>query len=122
MLNQNYTTELLGLEDVIITKVENISEEVHIYLELPRKKHICPACGAATDVIHDYRMQTIKDIPLARNSFLHLHKRRYRCECGKRFFEENPFLPRYYRVTNRLVTSIVHFNLQRGHFNFRPSD
>lgn len=108
MLNQNYTTELLGLEDVIITKVENISEEVHIYLELPRKKHICPACGAATDVIHDYRMQTIKDIPLARNSFLHLHKRRYRCECGKRFFEENPFLPRYYRVTNRLVTSIVH--------------
>ena len=108
MLNGNYTTKLLDLEDIIVTKVENISEEIHIHLELPRKKHICPACGAATEVIHDYRMQTIKDIPLARNTFLHLRKRRYRCECGKRFFENNPFLPRYYRVTSRLVAAIVH--------------
>lgn len=65
MLNQDYTAKLLNLEDVIITKVENISEELHFYIELPRKKHICPACGAATDHIHDYRMQTVKDVPLS---------------------------------------------------------
>ena len=53
-------------------------------------------------------MQTIKDVPLARNTFLHLRKRRYRCSCGKRFFENNAFLPRYYRVTSRLVAEIIH--------------
>jgi hypothetical protein len=39
MLNQDYTTKLLNLEDVIITNVENIGSEVHIHLELPRKAH-----------------------------------------------------------------------------------
>ena len=108
MLNQDYTAKLLNLEEVIITNVENFSEELHVYIELPRKEHICPACGAATDRVHDYRMQTVKDVPLARNTFLHLRKRRYRCDCGKRFFEKNTFLPRYYRVTRRLVTEIIH--------------
>ena len=107
MLNQDYTAKLLNLEDVIITGVENISDQLHIYIELPRGEHVCPACGAVTDRIHDYRMQTIKDVPLARDTFLHLRKRRYRCSCGKRFFEKNTFLPRYYRVTSRLVAEIM---------------
>jgi transposase len=107
MLNQDYTSKLLNLEDVIITNVENIEDQLHIYIELPRDKHVCPVCGAVTDRIHDYRMQVIKDIPLARDTFLHLRKRRYRCSCGKRFFEKNNFLPRYYRVTTRLVAEII---------------
>ena len=107
MLMKNYTAELLNLEDVIITTVENISDQLHIYVELPRTKHICPCCGAETDRVHDYRMQIIKDVPMARDTFLHLRKRRYRCDCGKRFFEKNSFLPRYYRVTTRLFTEII---------------
>ena len=107
MLMKDYTSKLLNLEDVIITNVENIEDQLHIYLELPRTAHTCPACGATTDRIHDYRMQTIKDVPLARDTFLHLRKRRYRCSCGKRFFEKNTFLPRYYRVTSRLVSEII---------------
>ena len=107
MLNQDYTTKLLDLEDVIITNVENISDQLHISIELPRRKHICPCCGTVTDRVHDYRMQVNKDVPLARDTFLHLRKRRYRCDCGKRFFEINTFLPRYYRVTTRLVAEIM---------------
>ena len=107
MLMSDYTAELLNLEDVIITNVENITDQLHVYIELPRTKHVCPACGAVTDRIHDYRMQIIKDIPLARDTFLHLRKRRYRCSCGKRFFETNTFLPRYHRVTSRLVARII---------------
>ncbi len=107
MLMTNYTSKLLNLEDVIITNVENIADQLHIYIELPRAEHTCPVCGATTDRIHDYRMQTIKDVPLARDTFLHLRKRRYRCSCGKRFFEKNAFLPRYYRVTSRLVAQII---------------
>ena len=107
MLMKDYTAKLLNLEDVIITDVKNVSDQLHIYIELPRGEHVCPACGAITDCIHDYRMQTIKDVPLARDTFLHLRKRRYRCSCGKRFFERNTFLPRYYRVTSRLVAEIM---------------
>ena len=108
MLNKDYTAQMLNLEDVIITDVKNISDQLHVYIELPRTEHTCPACGAVTDRVHDYRMQTIKDIPLARDTFLHLRKRRYRCTCGKRFFENNSFLPRYHRVTNRLAMKIIH--------------
>ena len=107
MLMSDYIVKLLDLEDVIITNVENIADQLHIYLELPRARHICPACGSTTDRVHDYRMQTIKDVPLARDTFLHLRKRRYRCSCGKRFFEKNTFLPRYYRVTSRLAAEIM---------------
>ena len=107
MLMNDYTSKLLNLEDVIITNVENISDQLHIYIELPRRKHVCPCCGAETDCVHDYRWQKIKDVPLARDTFLHLRKRRYRCACGKRFFERNSFLPRYYRVTSRLVAEII---------------
>lgn len=98
---------MLNLEDVIITKVQNISDQLHIYLELPRREHVCPCCGSLTDRIHDYREQIVKDIPLGRTTLLHLRKRRYRCACGKRFFEKNTFLPRYYRVTSRLVAEII---------------
>ena len=107
MLMKDYPAEFLNLEDVIITSVENISDQLHISIELPRRKHVCPCCGAVTDRVHDYRMQIIKDVPMARDTFLHLRKRRYRCDCGKRFFERNTFLPRYYRVTNRLVAEII---------------
>ena len=40
MLNKDYTAILLNLEDVMITNSENISEEIHIYIELPRKEHL----------------------------------------------------------------------------------
>jgi len=108
MLNQDYTAKILDLEDVMITNVEQFSNELHIYLELPVKEHICPVCGSKTNRIHDYRMQIIKDRPLSKNTLLHLRKRRYRCiHCNKRFFEHNTFLPRYYRMTSRLVVSII---------------
>lgn len=109
MLNHDFTAKLLNLEEVIVTKVENEGEILHVHLELPRKEHTCPCCGEQTDRIHDYRLQTVKDTPLGRKTLLHLRKRRYVCNaCGKRFYEENHFLPRYHRMTNRLIASVIH--------------
>ena len=79
MLMKDYTAKLLNLEDVIITKVEEISEQLHVHIELPRKVHTCPDCKASTDRVHDYRVQVIKDVPMARNTYLHLRKRLFRC-------------------------------------------
>lgn len=107
MLNNDYTAKILNLEEVIVTNVGEEDGILCIDIELPRKQHTCPFCGASTDRIHDYRTQKIKDIPVGRETVLYLRKRRYRCICGKRFFEKNPFLPRYYRMTSRLIASII---------------
>lgn len=109
MLYENHTANLLGLEDAIVKKVWNDAEDQHIEIELPRRKHACPCCGAETDRVHDYRMQRIKDIPsFGRNVYLHLRKRRYVCgSCGKRFYEQNKFLPRYHRMTSRKNARII---------------
>lgn len=108
MLYTHCTEELIGLQYLNITKIDNNEKEIHIFGQLKRKVHKCPCCGAETDKIHDYREQIIKDIPIyGKNAFIHLQKRRYRCECGKRFFEKNTFLPKYHRRTNRLSAYII---------------
>lgn len=104
----NNTAKLLDMEDVIVTKVKNLPEELHVYIEFPRKDHVCPRCGRMTSKVHDYRQQKIKDIPLGRTTYLYLRKRRYVCPvCGKRFAEKNPLVSRYYRLTRRSVASII---------------
>ena len=52
MLYEDNTAKLLGLEDVIIKKVREDESAHHIELELPRRKHSCPCCGAETDRMH----------------------------------------------------------------------
>ena len=109
MLYTHFTQDILGLQDVKVTKIESNEKELTIYAELERKEHNCISCGTATDTIHDYRKQTIKDIPaFGKLVSIVLRKRRYRCPCcGKRFFEKNSFLPKYHRMTNRLSAFVV---------------
>lgn len=103
------TTKLLGLEDVIVKNVYENEDGCNIEIEQPRRKHVCPCCGNETDKIHDYRLQKVKDLDVRGvHTYLLLRKRRYVCRsCNKRFYEKNSFLPRYYRVTNRLVAKII---------------
>lgn len=109
MLYEDNSAKLLGLEDVIVKKVWDEGQEKHIEIEVLRRKHVCPCCGAETDQIHDYRMQCVKDIAsFGMNVCLHLRKRRYVCSsCGKRFYENNTFLPRYHRMTSRKNARII---------------
>ena len=109
MLYQHFTEKLLGLQGAIVTKVEEKGKQLIIHTEMERKEQYCPCCGTATRTVHDYRLQIIKDIPaFGKLAMIALRKRRYRCPCcGKRFFEENKFLPRYHRMTNRLSAYII---------------
>lgn len=109
MLYTDNTTKLLGLKDVIVKNIEEKKDEYMIDIELPRRNHICPVCGCNTDRIHDYRKQVIKDISaFGKKTILNLRKRRYICpKCGKRFFEDISFLPKYHRMTNRAVAHII---------------
>lgn len=100
--------DLLNLEGVIVKKSSHSSEDVVFMLETRPKPQICPACGAETARIHDYRTQYIKDLPFQeKRCFLALRKRRYACRCGKRFSEKYPFLARYQQRTVRLTAYIA---------------
>ena len=109
MLCNNITEKLLGMQDVEVKNIENKDKNiVNITLRLKRKPHKCPCCGNMTDKIHDYRKQNIKDIPMfGNNTIITLEKRRYACSCGKRFIEKVDFLPRYHRMTKRLILYVI---------------
>lgn len=118
MSQQNIIRDLIGLQDVNVKKIEQNEREIKIFLELERKEHTCPCCSGQTDKIHDYRTQIIHDINiLGKKAYLVLRKRRYVCpHCGKRFYEDNLFLPKYHRITNRMTIWIV--NLLKSHHSF----
>ena len=63
MLYNHFTEELLGLQGVKIRNVEKEEEILVFLLEVERKIRTGVVCGTATDTIHDYRLQKIKDIP-----------------------------------------------------------
>ena len=108
MLYSHFTEKLLGLKDITIKNVEDNEEKTEIFLEKPVKSHICPNCGETTAKVHDYRNQRIKDIPaFGKQTVIILRKRRYKCECGKCFYEKVDFLPRYRRMTNRFSAYVI---------------
>lgn len=109
MLYSYFIEKLIGLQGVLIKNVENNEKITTISLEMKRKTHKCPCCNEKTDSIHDYRLQKIKDIhAFGKLVYINLRKRRYVCKhCGKRFYENIDFLPRYHRMTNRLAAFVV---------------
>ena len=105
MLDTQFTTFFLDLEEVCVTSSSNNS----LTIQLPRKSHVCQSCGSSTEKIHDYRIQKIKHIPLPHKVYdLFLRKRRYTCpNCAKHFAESNPFLGKYQRMTSILKKFII---------------
>lgn len=104
MLYSDCIEKLLQLKDVIVTNIECIGNEMHIYLRMEKRFHHCPCCNTLTSKVHDYRIQLVKDVSISGyRSILHLRKRRHVCpNCGKRFDETIDFLPRYSHFTNRV--------------------
>lgn len=100
--------KLLDLKEVKVKKIIHSDSHVKIYIETKAAPQVCPCCGQTTKHIHDYRYQSIKDLPLQlKHCYLILRKRRYRCSCGKRFFEKYSFLARYQQRSTRLTKYIV---------------
>ena len=109
MLCDYSINKALGLPDIFLVQEKIINHKSYIYLSLPQKSHICPNCKTQTSRIHDYREQTILDIPFRlEETTIIMKKRRYFCpHCGKKFYEDNPLLARYKRQTNRCRLHIL---------------
>ena len=86
-MQNNFIRNLLDLKGVIIKKVRYKKNFVKIHIEMPVREQTCPCCKAKTTKIKDYRIQTIKDIPIRfKTTYLSYKKRRYQCKnCGKIF-------------------------------------
>lgn len=102
--NNNFTSNILEIKDLIVTNVVSSSSELHIHFRLERRDHVCPGCGAVTNKVHDYRTSIIKDAPvMGKFTYLHYSKRRYHCSCcGKHFYEKFTLTPKHCRITTRL--------------------
>jgi len=109
MLYSYNTEKLLGIKDVIIKNIETNNKSNEIYIEIPVKEQKCPCCSMVTKRVHDYRTQKIRDIcGYGKQTIIVLRKRRYRClNCGKCFYEKVSFLPKYQRMTRRLVEFVI---------------
>ncbi|MBM7552259.1 transposase [Thalassobacillus pellis] len=83
-----FNMTLPGLEEVNITKSEEVEGALLLHITVPKKAQRCPLCGERTSRIHDYRTQKIQHLKVfERTSYLFYRKRRYVCPCGKRFLE-----------------------------------
>lgn len=103
MPQDNNTAKLLDMEGMEVEKIEMDEKEIRLSFHLERKTHVCPDCGTLSDIVHDYRVQRVKDLPIQGKTLVWLYKkRRYRCPCcDKRFYEKNYLLPKWHRITNR---------------------
>ena len=105
----NSITSLLEMGDMEVLNFEQNTDSIFLQVQKKRAVQTCPACGALTEKIHDYRMQTVRDLPLqGKNVYWKYKKRRYRCDCcGKRFYEKCPLLPKYHQIANRVAFSAL---------------
>ena len=87
-MHDNYSIDLLGIEGVNIIKILRSEKHIKIYVETEAAQQTCPICRTLVRRTHDYRDQVIKGLPIYLKSVtIILRKRRYRCSCGKYFYE-----------------------------------
>ena len=101
----DYSAKLLDMEGIEIKDVTQYASFIELKFRMRRMDHECPQCRTITNIVHDYRLQLVKDIPFQGKPVRWLYeKRRYRCPlCDKRFYERNYLLPKFHRITNRMA-------------------
>lgn len=109
MSQQDYTTQLLGLEDAQIEKMEEEEKRIIVTFSQLQKTHHCPRCGQETMLVHDDRTRTLQDTSTAGKLLvLRYRRRRYLCPCcGKRFSESCTLAGKYQRCTRRVTMEIM---------------
>jgi transposase len=96
----NFNMIIPGLKDVVVKNVVESGEFIQIFVEMEQKVHRCPSCGERTSKVHDYRTQKIHHLKwFERKTQIFYRRRRYSCDCGKRFSEKNTIVKRYQRTS-----------------------
>ena len=104
-------TSLFGLKD---SDVEICTEELkadvhHFRITLTNRGGRCPSCGKFTKDIKEYKTKTIRhSIFLNEPALIHYRARRFCCpNCGKTFYEHDPFSSQYSRISDKTVQNVL---------------
>jgi transposase len=93
---QNDLKEVLGVSDSEIESISVTNDHKALYVDirLIRKEGICPDCGCASSNVKGYTIKKITHPVLAKRPlYILYHARRLKCtQCGKTFYEDNPFV------------------------------
>ena len=118
---ENFIKSIMELENFILEDIINKENNTIIFVgRLKRKEHICPRCNSRVREVKDTRLQLIKDISLFdKKVFIQLKKQRYICrKCNKNFYEDNSFLQKYQRNTNRVLEKIFKMTAETNSFTY----
>jgi len=103
----NDTTLLLGLDDVVVDRVELDPDGTRvIHLTTTNTPQACPSCATPATSVKGWVLTRPCDLPFPVPTRLLWHKRRWRCQqpaCSRSSFTESaPQIPARKRVTSRL--------------------
>ena len=102
------TTYSLNFERLNITKTTYVDDFLYVEVSLDPDYPTCPCCGSTDTRIHDYYTRTINHgIFNNYKCYIKYRQRRYRCFCGKRFTEQNPFVEKYNKISKNTKKSIM---------------
>jgi len=114
-------TITLGLDDLIVTQVQEKRQQLHLFVESRRTSDRCPACRRTDGSVQKYTEVTVRDLPVFdKQVYLHLRKKWFRCQhpdCQRSIFAERfPSLHAKHHLTKRyaehLYTHCFHVTYQ----------
>lgn len=103
LLWQDRITVGLGLPSLVVERVVEDVKTVQVWAHARQDVACCLGCGRVTHRIHSQWWTRVRDMPMfGKATYLHIHKRRFRCSNGCRpFLEEIPGMAKYQRQTLR---------------------
>lgn len=101
----DYTEFLHNVKQEYIEDFYQKTDTFIFKIKLPQSSHSCPACGAKTDRVKDYRIRKVNFGAVQGHKVMgEYRQRRYYCpNCHHAFSEDNPFVSRYAQLSKTNV-------------------
>lgn len=106
----NRILSIFGLQGLKVVRISEYYRKVFIYVTQTRKTANCPSCNKRSKTLHDLRKpSTIRHLKVgAKQTFLILRKRRFKCKsCGKTFTERLKCQDKYQRRTKAVDEEVI---------------
>jgi transposase len=85
-------TITLGLDELIVTRIQEKQHQLHLFVESRRTRDRCPACRRTGSSVQKYTEIIVRDLPVfAQQVYLHVKKKWFRCQnpnCQRSIFAE----------------------------------
>ena len=93
----------LGIPELEVLGIEEAADKISIEVKRKTDFEICPECGHSSEGLHSSWTTHVRDLPLgAKETWLKVLKRRFRCQNGCKVFAEHfVSLEKYQRQTKR---------------------